>query len=152
MLNYKVKIGLIPLRRQLADEATRKGIFDPAKARENKDHIISYIKSNFSGRDTAFVDLEWLNGEGLLSRAEQCGAVQREFEKQGVDAIFIINCNFGSEEAAGRIARMMNVPVLLWGPQDTVFEADGTRYTDCQWRTVCHQQTAPAAEYPLFLH
>lgn len=132
MLNYKVKIGLIPLRRQLADEATRKGIFDPAKARENKDHIISYIKSNFSGRDTAFVDLEWLNGEGLLSRAEQCGAVQREFEKQGVDAIFIINCNFGNEEAAGRIARMMNVPVLLWGPQDTVFEADGTRYTDCQ--------------------
>ena len=27
---------------------------------------------------------------------------------------------------------MMNLPVLLWGPQDVVFEPDGMRYTDAQ--------------------
>lgn len=132
MLDYKVKIGLVPLRRQLADEATRKGIFEPAKAKENKEKVIPYIKGRFGDTNTEFVDLEWLNEEGLLSRVEQCTAVKEEFTKQGVDAVFLINCNFGNEEAAGQIAKMMNLPVLLWGPQDMVFEADGTRYTDAQ--------------------
>lgn len=132
MLDYKIKIGLIPLRRQLADEATRKGIFEPAKAKENKDKIVPYIKEHFGDANTEFVDLEWLNNEGLLSRVEQCAAIKEEFTKQGVDAVFLINCNFGNEEAAGQIAKMMNLPVLLWGPQDMVFEADGTRYTDAQ--------------------
>ncbi|MDD6485228.1 MAG: fucose isomerase, partial [Clostridiales bacterium] len=53
-------------------------------------------------------------------------------KEQGADAIFIINCNFGNEEACGRVAKEMGLPVLLWGPQDTVFEPDGMRYTDCQ--------------------
>lgn len=132
MLDYKVKIGLIPLRRQLADEATRKGIFEPAKAKENKDKVIAYIKEHFADEDTEFVDLEWLNEEGLLSRVGQCAAVKEKFTKQGVDAVFLINCNFGSEEAAGQIAKMMNLPVLLWGPQDMIFEPDGMRYTDTQ--------------------
>lgn len=132
MLDYKVKIGLVPLRRQLADEATRKGIFEPAKAKENKDKAIAYIKENFSDDKTEFVDLEWLNDEGLLSRPSQCAAIKEEFTKQGVDAIFLMNCNFGSEEAAGQMAKMMNLPVLLWGPQDMVFEENGQRYTDAQ--------------------
>lgn len=132
MLDFKLKIGLIPERRWLADAATRKGIFCPGKAVENKNKIIKYIEENFSDDITEFVDLEWLNDEGLLSENSDCRIVRDEFKKQGVDAIFIINCNFGNEEAAGQIAKMMNVPVLLWGPQDTVFEKDGTRYTDCQ--------------------
>ncbi len=132
MLDYKIKIGLVPGRRQLADEATRKGIFEPEKARENKDRAIKYIIERFSDADTEFVDLEWLNDEGLLSRVEQCERIKREFEKRGVDAVFLINCNFGNEEAMGQIAKMMKLPVLLWGPQDTVFEDNGIRYTDCQ--------------------
>ena len=36
MLGFKLKIGLIPLRRDLPDAKTRKGIFEPAKAEENK--------------------------------------------------------------------------------------------------------------------
>ena len=70
--------------------------------------------------------MEFLNDEGLLIETSECPKVKAEFEKQGVDAIFIINCNFGNEEAAGQIAKMMNLPTLLWGPQDTVFEEDGT--------------------------
>ena len=48
MLDYKLKIGLIPERRWLADQATRKGIFEPAKAKENKDKVVKYIKENFA--------------------------------------------------------------------------------------------------------
>ncbi len=132
MLDYKLKIGLVPERRWLADAATRKGIFQPSKAVDNKNVVVKYIKENFTDENTEFVDLEFLNDEGLLIETSECPKIKAEFEKQGVDAIFIINCNFGNEEAAGQIAKMMNLPTLLWGPQDMEFEEDGTRYTDCQ--------------------
>ena len=37
-----------------------------------------------------------------------------------------------SSVLAAMLAKAIGKPVLLWGPQDTVFEADGTRYTDSQ--------------------
>lgn len=132
MLDYKLKIGLVPERRWLADAKTRKGIFAPKYAVMNKDKIIRYIEDNFTDELTEFVDLEWLNEEGLLSENSDCAKVRDYLNEQKVDAIFIINCNFGNEEAAGTIAKMMNLPTLLWGPQDMMFEEDGTRYTDAQ--------------------
>jgi L-fucose isomerase-like protein len=35
-----------------------------------------------------------------------------------VDALFIAHCNFGTEEIAIRVARALNIPVLLWGERD----------------------------------
>lgn len=132
MMDYKLKIGLVTERRYIADWKTRKGIFAPKYAVENKNHILKYLKENFVDEDTQFVDLEWLNEEGLLSETQDCEKVRDHFIKEGVDAIFIINCNFGNEEAAGTIAKMMNLPTLLWGPQDMSFEEDGMRHTDAQ--------------------
>ena len=132
MLDYKLKIGLIPERRWLADAATRKGIFQPSKAVDSKNKVVPYIKEHFSDEITEFIDLEWLINEGLLISTDECEKVKQRFVQEGVDAIFIINCNFGNEEAAGTIARMLGLPVLLWGPQDTVFEPNGMRYTDSQ--------------------
>ncbi len=132
MLNYKLKIGLIPERRWLADAATRKGIFAPKYAKANKDHVVSYIKEHFTDENTTFTDLEWLNEEGLLHENNDVAKVRDYLREQKVDAIFIINCNFGNEEAAGQIARAMQLPTLLWGPQDMDFEENGTRHTDCQ--------------------
>ena len=132
MLDFRVKIGLVPERRWLADEATRRGIFEPAKAVENKNKAVRYIIDHFTDEKTEFTDLEWLNSEGLLSANADCEKVCRYLREQEVDAIFILNCNFGNEEACGIVAKEMGLPVLLWGPQDMVFEEDGTRYTDCQ--------------------
>ena len=132
MLDYKLKIGLVPERRWLADQATRKGIFEPAKAKENKDKVVKYIIENFTDDKTEFTDLEWLNEEGLLFNNSDCEKVCDYLKKEKVDAIFIINCNFGNEEACGIVAKEMNLPVLLWGPQDMRFDEDGTRYTDAQ--------------------
>ena len=47
MLDYKVKIGLVPDIRNLGDFATRKGIFEPAKGAERKNVVLKYIKDNF---------------------------------------------------------------------------------------------------------
>ena len=60
MLDYSLKIGLLPIRRDLADAKTRKGIFEPAKAEDNKNHIIKYIRDNFTDEKTTFTDLEWV--------------------------------------------------------------------------------------------
>lgn len=131
MLDYKVKIGLVPERRYLPGPK-RTGIFNPDYAVANKNKAIEYIKLNFSDENTEFVDIEFLNEEGLLCLVDDCEKVADYFKQQKVDAIFIINCNFGNEEVVGEIARLMNVPVLLWWPRDTIFEGDGTRYTDTQ--------------------
>ena len=132
MLDYKLKIGLVPIRRDLADAKTRKGIFEPAKAEENKNQVLKFVKENCADELTSFADIEWLNEEGLLYSPSDCERVKEYFLKEKVDAIFLINCNFGSEEAAGTIAKLMGLPVLLWGPQDLRFDPDGLRYTDSQ--------------------
>ncbi len=132
MLNYNLKIGLIPIRRDVANATTRKGIFSAGSAVKNKEHVVTYIKEHFTDELTTFTDLEWLNEEGLLISEKECASVRDYLFKEQVDAIFLINCNFGNEEAAGQIAKMMQLPTLLWGPQDMDFDEDGTRYTDTQ--------------------
>ena len=132
MLNFKLKIGLVPNVRNLGDFKTRKGIFEPAKGAENKNKAVKFIRDNFTDEITEFVDLEWLNELGVLYDNNDCDKVVDYLKNEKVDAIFIMNCNFGNEEACGRVAKAMHLPTLLWGPQDTVFELDGMRYTDSQ--------------------
>ncbi len=132
MLDFRVKIGLVPVVRDLFDFATRKGIFEPAKGVENKDKVLPFIYKNFADEKTEFCDLAWLNDLGVLYKNTDVDKVCDYFKAEKVDAIFIINCNFGNEEACGQLAKKLGVPVLLWGPQDMVFEENGQRYTDCQ--------------------
>lgn len=132
MIDFKIKIGLVPDVRHVANLETRKGMFELAKGVENKDKVIDYLKSNFQNEMTQFCDLNWLNEYGVLFNNADCGKVCEYLREEKVDAIFIINCNFGNEEACGRVAKEMGLPVLLWGPQDMIFEPDGTRYTDGQ--------------------
>ena len=106
MLNYNLKIGLVPLRRNIADGKKRIGMFQPSYAEDNKNTVIKYLNENFADEITSFVDLEWLNDEGLLIDEKDCEKFRDYFESQKVNAIFIINCNFGNEEAAGRIAKI----------------------------------------------
>lgn len=132
MLDYKLKIALVPIVRDLGDFETRKGIFEPQKGVDRKNEVVRYIKDNYTDENTSFTDLEWLNSLGVLYKNTDCDKVIERIKEEGADAIFIVNCNFGNEEAAGRVAKGLKLPVLLWGPQDTVFEKDGLRYTDSQ--------------------
>lgn len=75
MLDFKVKIGLIPDVRDLFDFSTRKGIFEPAKGVENKNKVLEYIKNNFSDEITEFCDLEWLNDLGVVYKNFDCDRV-----------------------------------------------------------------------------
>lgn len=129
MLDYKVKIGLAPMRR---DVTARPGMFNWEKAEERGSHIVKYIEDNFSNECVEFVDLKGINPVAVMYCTEDAEAVVEAFRKEKVDAVFIINCNFGNEEIAGYVAKELGKPVLIWAPLDDEFEEDGTRYTDSQ--------------------
>lgn len=129
MLNFKVKIGLVPLRR---DVTPRPGQFNWEKAEERSLAAIDYIEAHYTGEHAEFVNLKSLNPSGILFSENDVDYVVSLFQKEKVDAIFLIAANFGDEQTAGLLAKKIGKPVLLWGPQDTEFMEDGTRYTDSQ--------------------
>ena len=79
-----------------------------------------------------FVDITDINDEGLLYQDEDMYRIAEKFKKEKVDGLFLPHCNFGTEYECARLAKELNVPVLLWGPLDERPEADGTRLRDTQ--------------------
>ena len=130
MLNYKVKIGLVPLRR---DCTPRPGQFNWEIAEERGRNVVAYIKEHYSTENISFVDLKGVTEVELLWSCDDVDKVAEHFRKEKVDAVFLIAANFGNEEAAGALAKKLGKPVLLWGPQDDFPDPeDGMRYTDSQ--------------------
>lgn len=131
MLNYQVKIGLATMRRNTSDRP-RGTFLTWYSAEQRGKYNAEYIEKNFSDEHISFVDCRGLGTEDLIfdeKSAEEC--VER-FKKENVDAVMIINCNFGNEEAAGDIARALGKPVLLWAPLDDEYYVGGVRPTDSQ--------------------
>lgn len=128
-MQFSIKIGLVPIRR---DVTARPGAFNWERAEERCAKAVRYIKENFENECISFVDLAGINDVGVLFSERDVDAVVRRFREEQVDAVFLINGNFGNEEVAGMVAKAIGKPVLLWGPQDDVFESNGTRYTDSQ--------------------
>ncbi len=118
-MDNKVVIGYAPTRRRIfsAEDALK---YKSLIARKMLDLSIEYI------------DLEDINEEGLLRCAEDVDAVVEKFKKAKVDALFIPHCNFGSEHSCAKVAKELNVPVLLWGPRDEAPLEDGSRLRDTQ--------------------
>ena len=80
-----------------------------------------------------FVDITDINDEGLLyGDDEVVNKVIEKFKAEKIDGLFLPHCNFGTEFACARVAKALNVPVLLWGPLDERPEPDGRRLRDTQ--------------------
>lgn len=131
MFNYKVKIGLIPMRRNTTDRP-RGTFLTWYSAEERGKRFVEYIEKNFSNDKVSFVDSRGLGIKDLIFDDESASAIVERFKAEKVDAVFIINCNFGNEEAAADIAKALGVPVLLWAPLDDEYYVDGMRPTDSQ--------------------
>ena len=58
--------------------------------------------------------------------------VIERFRAEKVDAVVIINCNFGNEEIAAQVAGALNVPTMIWAPMEDEFLPDGSRFCDSQ--------------------
>ncbi|MBQ8081576.1 MAG: hypothetical protein IJ240_06725 [Clostridia bacterium] len=129
MLNYQVKIGLVPMRR---DVTPRPGIFNWEKAEERGRAAVRYIEEHFASDNVSFVDLKGINAVDVMVNEEDADRVVERFLQEKVDAVLIINGNFGNEEAAAVVAKGVGKPVCIWAPIDDSFLPDGTRFTDSQ--------------------
>lgn len=131
MLDYKVKIGLIPMRRNTTDRP--RGTFLTWYSAEQRGHrFVDYIESNFASDKVSFVDTKGIGIEDLMYDDESAAQVIERFKTEKVDAVMFINCNFGNEEAAADVAKALGKPVLLWAPLDDEYYVDGMRPTDSQ--------------------
>ncbi|MBS5865969.1 MAG: L-fucose/L-arabinose isomerase family protein [Coriobacteriaceae bacterium] len=118
-VTHHVKIGFAP---------TRRSIFSAPDA-------IKYCKlteERLRELNVDFVDIDDINEEGLLYNEEDRLKVLEKFRAEKIDGLFIPHCNFGTEYIVARLARELNVPVLLWGPLDEGIEPDGSRLRDSQ--------------------
>lgn len=114
-----IKLGYAPTRRSIfsAPDAVRYRGLTADRLRELK---------------IDFVDITDINEEGLLYDDEGLEKVIEKFKREKVDGLFLPHCNFGTEFECARLAKELNVPVLLWGPLDERPEPDGRRLRDTQ--------------------
>ena len=82
--------------------------------------------------DVRFADIRDINEEGLLYDDRDLPAIIEKFRREQVDGLFLPHCNFGTEYVCARLAKELNVPVLLWGPRDERPDEKGVRLRDSQ--------------------
>ena len=115
----KVKIGFAP---------TRRNLFSAEAAIEYAD----YTRDKLNELGIDYVDIQEINEDGLLYEDEGVEKIAEKFNEAKIDGLFIANVNFGTEYACARLAKKLNVPVLLWGPKDETPAEDGSRLRDTQ--------------------
>ena len=131
MLDYNVKIGLVAMRRNTTDRP-RGTFLTWYSAEQRGKRFVDYIEQNFADGHVSFADNKGIGIGDLVFDAESAAQVVERFRAEKVDAVMIINCNFGNEEAAADIAQELGKPVLLWAPLDDEYYVDGMRPTDSQ--------------------
>ena len=131
MFDYKVKIGIVAMRRNATDRP-RGTFLNWYSAEQRGKRLVEYIEKNFSGENVEFVDNKGIGINDLVFDDDSAALTVERFKKENVDALFIINCNFGNEEAAADIARALGKPVVIWAPLDDEYYVDGMRPTDSQ--------------------
>lgn len=116
----KVLLGLCPIG---------KFVFSHEDAIEQKKAIQARLKA----LDVDFVDLDDVltQSDGIVRAQDDVDTVVEYFRAQGVDAVFLPHCNFGTEGAVGMIIKKLGLPALVWGPRDEgPNPIDGTRLRD----------------------
>ena len=115
----QVTLGFVP---------TRRNIFSAPAAVEYAD----LTRKRLEQLGVRFVDVTGINPEGLFYDEADRAAVSRRFREAHVDGLLIAHCNFGTEYVCARLAKELNVPVLLWGPRDECPDENGVRLRDSQ--------------------
>lgn len=115
----KIKLGYAP---------TRRSIFSAPDAVKYR----GLTRQRLEELGIEFVDIDDINEEGLLYDENDRLKIVEKFKREKIDGLFLPHCNFGTEYLCGRLAKDMNVPVLLWGPLDERPEPNGVRLRDTQ--------------------
>ncbi|MCX4315598.1 MAG: L-fucose/L-arabinose isomerase family protein, partial [Lachnospiraceae bacterium] len=119
MSKVSIKLGVAP---------TRRSIFSAPAAIE----FAKKTCDRLSELGIDYVDIYDINEEGLLYNDTDMEKIAEKFQREKVDGIFVPHCNFGTEYEVARLAKKLNLPVLLWGPRDERPDENGVRLRDSQ--------------------
>lgn len=114
-----IKIGFAP---------TRRSIFSAPDAIKYAD----LTRKRLRELGIEFVDIADINDEGLLYDENDRAEIAAKFKAGKIDGLFLPHCNFGTEYVVARLAKELDVPVLLWGPRDERPDENGIRLRDSQ--------------------
>ncbi len=115
----KIKLGFAP---------TRRSIFSAPDAIKYR----NLTAERLDELDIDYVDITDINSEGLLYDDNDIDRIVEKFKREKADGLMLPHCNFGTEYLCARLAKRLNVPVLLWGPLDERPEPNGVRLRDTQ--------------------
>ena len=115
----EIKLGFAP---------TRRSIFSAPDAIKYRGLTADRLRE----LGVSFVDIDDINPEGLLYDEKDRLKIVDKFKKEKIDGLFLPHCNFGTEYECARLAKDLNVPVLLWGPLDERPDENGVRLRDSQ--------------------
>lgn len=114
-----IKIGLAP---------TRRSIFSAPAAVE----YANYTREKLTQMGIEYVDIDDIAEDGLLHDDADRIKIAEKFKAEKIDGLFFPHGNFGTEYEVARLAKDLNVPVLLWGPRDERPNEQGIRLRDSQ--------------------
>ena len=117
MAGTKVKLGFCPIG---------KFVF----SHEDALHYKALIEAKLREWQVDYVSIDGVLPDGIVRDQSHVQPVVDHFKREGIDALFLPHCNFGTEGAAGMIGAKLGVPVLLWGPRDEAPLPDGRRLRD----------------------
>ena len=115
----KVKLGFAP---------TRRSIFSAPDAVK----YANLTRKKLEELGVEFVDINDIAEDGLLHDDADRIRIEEKFKAEKVDGLFFPHGNFGTEYEVARLAKALNVPVLLWGPRDERPDENGIRLRDSQ--------------------
>jgi L-fucose isomerase-like protein len=115
----RVKLGFAP---------TRRSIFSAPDAIK----YANLTRKKLEELGVEFVDITDINEEGLFYDEKDREKIAEKFRREKIDGLFFPHCNFGTEYVVARLAKELNLPVLLWGPRDERPDENGIRLRDSQ--------------------
>lgn len=107
---------------------TRRSIFSAPDAVK----YANLTRDKLNEMGVSFVDIDDISDDGLLHNEEDRKKIEEKFKAAGVAGLFVPHGNFGTEYEVARLAKSLNVPVLLWGPRDERPDENGIRLRDSQ--------------------
>jgi len=120
---FTLKLGIVPIKRGTGFTSTENALIVKNKTLGALEKIDASVE---------LITIDTVVPDGLALSPDQVPAVVSYLKDQGVDAVFILHTDFGSEEVAAKIARALGKPILLWGMRDDAPSPEGVRIRDTQ--------------------
>jgi len=120
---FKLKLGVVPVKRSTFFTSVENCLIP-------KNHALDALKK--LDQPVELVTIDDVVPSGIATGPEQVADIAAHLNAQGVDAIFVIHTDFGSEEVVAKIGKVMQLPMLLWGERDDAPSAEGVRIRDTQ--------------------